>query len=363
MCWEREFGTIRGVTTEAIPADALTRPQQPWVMAGVASEIAYRLRAPVGFIRTVIVLAAWARFWPVLGAYSAAALLIPHAGRRLPGWSNAAGLLRIAVFVAFAVGLMGSLSLDRYGMFGQGPEAWVTVGGVLVIGWIMVLTSRRDPASATVGADRRYVVSALPAVALAGIVAAAVAVVPGLRSEQVLDLGLVAIGVGIVLGGSRISAAAAAMPAALLAAFAIVLAFAGVPLKGGIGRTYAAPRTPSALSAAYRRAIGSVTLDLGRFQNARGAPAHVDLSVGIGNVQIVLPPNTTSVIDARVGRGGINSTITPPVSSQFFVHRVILANTSHEYPGPTRASGLTITAYVGRGCVIVTGPGGEAAGC
>ena len=352
------------MTTEALATNALVRPRQPWVLAGVASEIAYRLRAPAGVIRTALVLAAFFEFWPVLAVYATVALLVPHGSRRMPGWSNIVGVLRIAVFVAFAFGLSGNLSLGRDGVFGQGPGVWLPVGGVVVIGWVMLLTAQRDPSSATDAADRRQVLSALPAIALAGIVAACMAIAPEIRSDRILDLGIVAIGLGIVLSGPRINAAAAAMPTVLLGVFAAVLAFSGVSLEGGIGRTYAAPRTPASLSHAYRRAIGTVTLDLTRFRNTESRPAKVDLSVAIGDVRIMLPGGTTAAIGVWVGRGGVNNVFSlPATSGQFFVHRIVHADPSHVSLGRTQPLRVNITAHVGHGCVIISGPGEDAAGC
>jgi hypothetical protein len=73
------------------------------------------------------------------GIYAGAALVIPHQGRRLPGWINALGALRVAILIG-ALALVPVFSLDSQGIFGQGPGVWIPVGGGLVAGVVALLT-------------------------------------------------------------------------------------------------------------------------------------------------------------------------------------------------------------------------------
>ena len=154
----------------ADPGLADTRPrareEQPWIVGGVGAGLAALTRLPVGWIRAgLFLMVLGTRFWLGLGIYAAAALVVPHAGRWLPGWSNVAGLLRV-VSLGLIAFLSGNISLDRYGLLGHGPELWVPIGGVLLIGWVAVLSAGRVEPS---DEDRDVALAAVPALALAAV--------------------------------------------------------------------------------------------------------------------------------------------------------------------------------------------------
>ena len=175
---------------------------------------------------------------------------------------------------------------------------WVPIGGLLLIGWVAVLSAgRMEPSDE----DRAVALAGLPALALAAVLLIVIWLAPGVRADVVLDLGLVVVGGVLVLMRPRVARSAVAfVPVAGLGLVAIVCAFSGAKLVGGIGETHVAPRNPAAV-ASYRRAIGTVTFDATRWRGLAGRTEHVGLSVGIGNIWIVVPQDVYATIDARLG--------------------------------------------------------------
>lgn len=343
-------------------ASAELAAEQPWVVAGAAAAIAGRLRIRAGWVRTFLVLVSFAKFWPVLGLYALAALVVPHAGRRLPGAANLVGLLRLAT-VAAAVALTPAVSLDPSGVFGQGPDAWVPVGGALLAGIAVFAASGRTASAALAGEDRRIAASALPAVGLATVVAI-VLLWPPVRAEIVLSVGLVAVGAGVAALGDRLRATTAVVPLALLAFLAVLLVGANAPLQGGIGDLSVAPRgSPATLT--YRRAVGDLTVNLKGLRRGDPSVVHVVASVGIGRLRILVPDAASGTVDIRVGGGTEVDSYAGLPRGGFLVHRTAaLRSLGGGRPqNPGRTVRLFITAGVGRGCVEVLDPPYATGGC
>jgi phage shock protein PspC (stress-responsive transcriptional regulator) len=344
-------------------ASAELAAEQPWVVAGAAAAIAGRLRIRAGWVRTFLVLVSFAKFWPVLGLYALAALVVPHAGRRLPGGANLVGLLRLAT-VAAAVALTPVVSLDPSGILGQGPDAWVPVGGALLAGIAVFAASGRTASAAPAGEDRRIAASALPGVGLAAVVAIVVLLWPSVRADIVLSLGLVAAGAGVAALGDRLRATTAVVPLALLAFLAVVLVGSNTPLRGGVGDLSVAPRgSPAALT--YRRAIGNLTVNLRGLR--RGGPSVVKVvaSVGIGRLRILVPDAATGTVDIRIGGGTEVDSYAGLPRGGFLLHRTAaLRSLGGGRPqNPDRTVRLFITASVGRGCLEVLDPPYATGGC
>jgi hypothetical protein len=340
-------------SAEAAAADisARAREEQPWIMGGVGAGLAALTRLPVGWIRAgLFFMVLGTKFWLGLGIYAVAALVVPHRGRWLPGWSNVVGLLRVASLGLIAF-LSRTVGFDQWGIFGQGPEVWVPIGGLLLIGWAAVLNAGRVEPS---DADRAVALAAVPALTLAAVLLIVIWLAPGVRADLLLDLGLVVVGGALILMHPPVARSAVGfVPVAALGMLAIVCAFSGAPLAGGIGTTYLAPRAPGSLASA-RRAIGTVTFDATRWRGVAGRTEHVNLSVGTGNIRIVVPQDVYATVDARLGHGQLDC---GPGIHSFFVHRRFVASYSHypaEYLRPGR---LEINARVGDGCVLVTQPG------
>jgi hypothetical protein len=326
------------VAVAAIPV----APRQAWVLGGVASELSARLYAPAWFMRTVLVLAAVAAFWPVMGVYAAVALVIPHSGRR-PGWANLIALGRIALLTVAGFALP-TLGLGKEGLFGEGPAVWVPISGAIVLAWAAMLNGGRaavtDPA-----ADRRTVLSVLPAGAVLALTALTAWLLPSIRADRVLDTGLIAGGLAVVLLGSRLNLAAAAIALTLTGLAAIMLAFSGTPLEGGFGRLDAAPARTAQLAPAYRRAAGMLTLDAGRLRGT----IRTTISVGFGTVRLVLPAQASGTVTVSVGRGTVNGGGIGPGASP--TRSGIGVHTVERLAGS--GARVRITIRVGDGCVLL----------
>lgn len=346
--------------TSAAPelAAASARTERQWYLGGVAAAIAFWTRIPVGLVRFVIFLVAAKHVWAALGIYAAAALVVPHQGRWLPGPINALGAVRVAVLTG-ALALIPAFSLDTNGIFGEGPGLWIPVGGVVLAGVVALLTEPRvDPAAHDPAAGRRVVLSTLPAAAVALAVGLGVVLAPGLRSEVILGAGLVLAGGAVAALAERISVRAAVVPLMLLGVLAIALAFAGARLEGGIGDLRAAPRSADAVAPVYRRAIGEVTLDLRHLPVTPGVTRTVRVSVGLGGIRILVPGDATGTFEARIGEGGLNVPDLAPAGGMF-VHRVV-ALTPVGPPPRDGGARFRITAQIGKGCVLVVVPGEQA---
>jgi len=326
-----------------------------WVVSGVAGELARRLRASATFIRVVVILAGVALGWPVIAAYAAAALLLPQGGRPLAGWRNLVALSRLGFLILMIVSLQG-LSLDKYGVFGQGPAVWVPFGAVLLAGAIALFGTGRWAGESDDERDRRLLIASLPALALAAAVGIGMLVAPAVRWELVLDLGLVAGGVVLAWSGRRDVREMPVIPYLALALLAVVLAASGARLEGGMGDTRAAPRDLAALRPVYRRAIGDETLDLSALRGP--GVVRVDASVGIGNLTITLPADADGSVDLRVGSGGWNADLTASPQSGFDLHRVLPVRPVGR-PARRPALRLRIRAEVGRGCLIIARSGDD----
>jgi phage shock protein PspC (stress-responsive transcriptional regulator) len=325
---------MSAVAVSAAPAVG----REDWVLGGVASELSARLRAPAWFMRMVLVLASVAAFWPVLAVYAAVALVLPRGGRRA-GWANLIALGRIALLIIVGFGLT-NVNLDQGGLFGEGPAVWVPVGGAIVLAVVAMLQGGR-PAVADPGTDRRTVLSVLPAIAVLGATALTALLLPSVRADRVLDVGLIAAGVAVAVLGPRLNLAAATIALTLSGLLAIVLALSGTALQGGFGRLDAAPARTAALAPAYRRAAGEVTLDAGRLTGT----IRTTLSVGFGTVRLVLPAQASGTVAVSVGHGAFNALGPDSTRSGVGLHTV------QRLTG--RGARVRITISVGQGCVLL----------
>ncbi|HEX3874873.1 MAG TPA: PspC domain-containing protein [Solirubrobacteraceae bacterium] len=272
------------------------------MIGGVAAELAERLAVPVGFIRPLLLLASFAQGDLVL-AYVLAALLLPRAGRRRPSAVNLIAVTRVGISFGLVWGLVGGgLSLNQ-GLFDQGPAVWVTQCGVCLAGLVALLATGLPAADRDRRRDRDTVRAAVPLVCLVGLTALGVCLVPGVRWDRALAVDAILAGVAILLPwrGSR----PIIVPAAVVAAAAVLVVGAGARLDGGVGNARIAPRTAAAIPPAYRRAVGDLTIDLTALRPAGGVVV-VRASVGIGTLVIDVPPDTQISAVEQVGRGELD---------------------------------------------------------
>jgi len=83
-----------------------------------------------------------------------------------------------------------------------------------------------------------------------------------------------------------------------------VEAISGVPLRGGIGDTQWRPTTVAQVAPRYRLAIGNMQVDL-RQVDFRPGTTHVTATVGIGNLEVDVPPGASVSVAAHSGLGSV----------------------------------------------------------
>lgn len=92
---------------------------------------------------------------------------------------------------------------------------------------------------------------------------------------------------------------------ALVAAIAVPLATIRVPLFAGIGSRDVAPALASQVHSQYRLGIGRLTLDLSGTTLPRGQ-TFVKATVGIGDLHVIVPANTSVDVQGRVDAGRVD---------------------------------------------------------
>jgi phage shock protein PspC (stress-responsive transcriptional regulator) len=278
----------------------LRRRTENRLVAGVAGGIADRLNAPVTFVRLFIALAAaiWAPWTYVI--YAGAALLLPAGDRDRPDWDNLVGAGRLGLVLAAP--WLASPPLDVGEPLGGTAGWWIASYGLLAVGAAVMLSAdyRRGRGRSREEA-RAAVLGALPVAGCVALLGAAILLFPDVRWERVAPLAAIAGGAVLLITGRREYVA----PAMLALAAAVVIVASGARLDGGVGDVRVAPASPGGEPVVVRRAVGDVAIDLSRLPRSAGSVA-VEASVGVGDLDITLPPGTPVDVDARVGRGSID---------------------------------------------------------
>jgi len=126
-----------------------------------------------------------------------------------------------------------------------------------------------------------------------------------LSAQAIFATSLLIVGLALVVGTWIGRARALIAFGAVLAIALVVAAAVDVPLRGGTGdRTYT-PTSTADIPATYRLAIGRQTIDLTAL-NLAGKKVQVTSSVGIGEVDVRVPPNVRLVAHGRAGTGNVN---------------------------------------------------------
>lgn len=292
------------VSQVAIPARLdrarLRRRTEHRLVAGVAGGVADRLNAPVAFVRFLILVATfWSPF--VLGAYGAGALLLPAGGRDRPDWDNLVGAGRLAlVFTVPWLALWSPFAINEPI---DGSTGWVVASlGLLAVGAVAMFSADyRRGRGRTREEARSTVLGALPAAACGLLLAAGIVFLTDVRWERFVPLAALAGGVALVVARRREYVA----PALVALAVAVVVVASGARLEGGVGAVRMKPADPGGEPIVVRRAVGDVELDLRRLRNAT-APVVVEVSAGMGDVEVTVPEWARVEVDARAGRGEID---------------------------------------------------------
>jgi len=331
----------------------LRRRTEQRLVAGVAGGIADRLNASVGFVRVVLGLAVMLVPWGHV-AYGAATLAIPARGSDRPGWDSIIGVARIAVlFAVLILALAGGITVSS--PF-DGPLGWwLAYCGLLVAGAVALLAAdylRNHPR--TRAEARTVVLAALPAAACGAVFGAAVTLVPDIRWERVAPAIALVASASLLLAARRGRAAAFVGPAMLSIAIAGLVVAADMRLQGGVGDKHVTPGPADGAPIVARRAVGDLHLDLRRLTRG-GRNAAVEASVGVGSIQVELPPRSRVVVDARVAKGQIDAYALAESTMQGFDRH--LTSSAHPRRGGPGFPIIRLDTRVGLGTIRISGGG------
>ncbi len=163
-----------------------------------------------------------------------------------------------------------------------------------------------EAAAAASGTRRRAPVTALVlgalALALAVVLAADLDGRLDVETSTVLAAALVVVGVGLAVA-SATGGAPWLFPIAILLTVGLVGAAVVEPIADrGIGERDYAPVAVDDVSSEYRLGIGELTVDLTNVP-LDGTVQEVDVRLGIGKAEVVVPPGATVELDGHVGAG------------------------------------------------------------
>jgi phage shock protein PspC (stress-responsive transcriptional regulator) len=223
--------------------------------------------------------------------------------------------------------------LDGSGTVFIGPLPGMNPAGLwalLIIVTGVVLLRRRDPSRAAAGLDAATGMAAAPAVIapprapapprprspLAWYACGAVLLGVGLLAlvSQVADVAvapgqffgaaLAILGIALVVGAWWGRARILIVIALLLVPLAVAASFMTAPLEGGIGAMRFNPANVVELRDEYRIMGGELVLDLTDLSIA-AKPVHIAASVAAGQLVVIVPPDASVELRARVGAGQV----------------------------------------------------------
>lgn len=119
--------------------------------------------------------------------------------------------------------------------------------------------------------------------------------------QTALAIGLVLVGVAVLVVGRHGGLITLGVVLTVLLALA---AMVNVPLEGGVGEREHAPVSAVDVRDEYRLALGKMTVDLSRIDPG-DLPPVITATVGMGELQVILPPGTGAVVEGEAGAGEV----------------------------------------------------------
>ncbi len=218
-----------------------------------------------------------------------------------------------ALFWALAIAVVGVILLlplrdgggaaiwgaRTYGAGSMDPAAWrqapaVPAVPIVVAAAVPARPRERSPLGWYIVAGALLLVGALAVVDIV----ANVRVTPG----QYFGAGLLALGVGIVVGSWWGRARLVGLLGLLLLPVAVGAAFLSVPLEGGFGSHEYQPLAIAEVAPAYHLVGGRLSIDLSRLP-AGSQPVKLEAAVGVGTMYVIVPKNATIEVSGTVQGG------------------------------------------------------------
>jgi hypothetical protein len=147
------------------------------------------------------------------------------------------------------------------------------------------------------------IAAALVALALVGIYDTATAF--EVRPAQYVGAGILALGIGLIVGAWWGRARGLILAGLLVLPFAGFTSFLTVPLDGRNGNFSYEPTTIAELQDEYRVGMGSLWIDLTRVPPG-GEPIDLTASVGLGQISVIVPNDANVLVDGTVEGGQLD---------------------------------------------------------
>lgn len=122
---------------------------------------------------------------------------------------------------------------------------------------------------------------------------------------QLLAAPLTVLGIGLLVGSWAGRARWTAVPGLALVPIVLVVGVITVPLEGAWEDRYLRPHTAAELRPAYRQSGSSLVLDLSRLCPGQH-PEPIRATMGVGDIQVVLPKGSPSSIAVSAGLGSVS---------------------------------------------------------
>jgi phage shock protein PspC (stress-responsive transcriptional regulator) len=278
------------------PPRKLTRSSTDRVVGGVAGGLGRYFNIDPLAVRITFVILAFAGAFGFL-AYLICLAFIPSDDPDAPParW----GLARGAGIAIVALAAIAALAPHAF----WGPGIPILAGAGLLV--YLVVRVLRDDGVSDVSrlAAKAALVLGLLALAAGAIVGAAVGTALG---GGMIVAGLViACGVALVGGAFRGGARWLIVPALVLALPLGVVSAADLEVRGSWGDRTFRPAGAAELADGFRMGVGRMTVDL-RDVDFPAGRTDLPLKLGVGDVQVIVPPDLCVTTDASVGLGNVS---------------------------------------------------------
>jgi phage shock protein PspC (stress-responsive transcriptional regulator) len=281
----------------------LTRSRSDRVIGGVCGGLGRYFNVDPLFFRIGAVVLAFVGGAGVL-AYLAALLLVPSDGEPAPVAPGAQGRNRALVIAGVVVLLLiawpfllgGGVIIAALGI----PIAILVGTGVLV--WWLV--SGEGP-SGDAGDIARRAALGVGVLVLCFIILVGGAFAAAAGPEWLVPAFVIVAGAAIAVGAFLKPLRWLVLPAITLALAAGTVAASGIDLDGGIGQREYRPSSTVDLRDRYELGIGELVVDL-RDTDLPAGDVPLEVDVGIGDVQVIVPDDVCVAADAEVGVGNID---------------------------------------------------------
>lgn len=235
-------------------------------------------------------------------AYLAALLFVPEDGTQGPPVRSR--ILTVGGAALLAVAAIAALDDND---FFFGPLVPLAIAGGVGYAIFRAVRGRDDGRPITIGTVAVWVAIGVGALLGAFALALGSAWATGEGSGAVVAALVIAIGVLLVASAARGGARWLALPAVIMAVPLGIVSAADVSFDGGIGdRTYRPATVADLPSNGYRLGIGELVVDLRDVTLPPGRETVLDVGIGVGSAEVLVPKDVCVVSDTRVGGGYVN---------------------------------------------------------